>query len=265
MGSHDDYGTFPKANATYLAASAAKGDERHLRKVKSTSAQPLLVSHGVFPPPVTGMSLCTDAITSLLAERISTSRFNWSNSSSTITGGFRFFKMIRAISSPFRLLFGGKAVQAVFYTPCNAGLAFIFNLMAILAAKVRGYRCVLHHHYYQYLNHYQWRTQFFAWVLGPNDLQIVLCPDMEQRLRNKYGQRLPIAIIPSTVQMLAGDSLQELPARKADRNDRVFRLGLICNLQMAKGLDTVVDVLRELLRRGRKVQLVLAGPLQSNI
>jgi glycosyltransferase involved in cell wall biosynthesis len=224
-----------------------------------------LVIHGVFPPPVTGMSLCTAAIAKLLEERMPVTKFNWSNSSPTITGKFRLSKMLRALSSPLRLLFGSKADHAVFYTPCNAGLAFVFNLLAIMAAKVRGYRCVLHHHYYHYLNNYQWRTQFFAWVLGPQDLQLVLCPDMEHRLREKYGQRLSIAIIPSTIQLLTIDQQAELPGRSPHTEGRPFRLGLICNLQMAKGLDTVVDVLRELQRRGRKVQLVLAGPLQSQI
>lgn len=244
--------------------AAEKAGNAHSRESQLSETCSLTV-HGVFPPPVTGMSLCTDAISKLLEERIPVTKFNWSNSSSAITGAFRFFKLLRAISSPFRLLFGNKTKQAVFYTPCNAGLAFAFNLIAIVAAKLRGYRCVLHHHYYLYLNHYQWRTQIFAWVLGPRDLQLVLCPDMEQRLRAKYGMRLPIAIMPSTVQLLTVEAPTETPTQSARAVGQVFRIGLICNLQMAKGLDTVVDVLRELRRRGRNVQLVLAGPLHSNV
>jgi glycosyltransferase involved in cell wall biosynthesis len=102
-----------------------------------------------------------------------------------------------------------------------------------------------------------------AWVLGPNGLQIVLCPDMEQRLRRLYGPQLPIAIIPSTIQLLAVNFEPEAVKDPAALSHGPIRIGHISNLQMAKGLDTVVEVLRVLRQRGRQVQLVLAGPVQS--
>ncbi len=149
--------------------------------------------------------------------------------------------------------------------PCNAGFAAHFNILAMLAARLRGYRCVLHHHYYRYLDQFQWSIKLLTWNLGPNDLQIVLCPDMESRLRDAYGRRLPIAIVPSTIQMLAPTLESKSLQADVALPQITFRMGHISNLQMEKGLDTAVAVLRTLRQRGRDVQLVLAGPMQSKI
>lgn len=224
-----------------------------------------LTVHAVLPPPVTGMTLCTEALAAAMSKRMPVRRFNWSNGSAKITNWFRIVKAVRAMSTPFRLLFGSRPQTAVFYMPSNAGLAVVWNILALGAARLRGYRGALHHHYYGYLNERKWRIKLLGWVLGPNGLQIVLCPDMEQRLRKFYGLRLPIAIVPSTIQLLATGFEPENSKAGIDGGQGPFRIGLISNLQMAKGLDTLLEVLRELLRRGRNVQLVLAGPTFSDV
>ena len=159
--------------------------------------------HAVLPPPVTGMTLCTASIADAISRRIPVRRFNWSNGSPQITPWFRVAKSVRALSTPARLLFGNRPTNGTFYMPCNSGLAVLFNILAIAAARLRGYRCALHHHFYGYLDHFQWSIKLLGIVLGPGGIQIVLCPDMEQRLRRLYGSELPIAIIPSTTQLLA--------------------------------------------------------------
>jgi glycosyltransferase involved in cell wall biosynthesis len=221
--------------------------------------------HAVLPPPVTGMTACTASMADALSQQVAVRRYSWSNGAATIGPWFRLVKAGRALRSPWKLLFSRRPANGVFYMPVNGRHAIFYNLMTIAAARLRGYRCAVHHHFYAYLDHFDWRHQLLDRLLGPNGLHVVLCPDMEQRLRERYACRAPIAIVPSTIQLLqsgiANSSAQEQVATPAEP----FRLGHISNLQVAKGLDLVIEVLRVLRARGRNVQLVLAGPIHSKL
>lgn len=223
-----------------------------------------LTVHAVLPPPVTGMTLCTDGIAEAMSKRVNVRRFSWSNGSRKITKWFKFVKACRAMSTPWRLLFGPRPRHGVFYMPANAGMAVVYNMLAIGAARLRGYRCVLHHHYFRYVERFQWRMRLLTRFLGPNDLEIVLCPEMERLFRKHYGQTLPIAIIPSTVQLLPMP--KPSPSESVTpRRDAAFCLGHLTNLQISKGLDLVIEVFRTLRSRGRNVRLVLAGPTDTAV
>jgi glycosyltransferase involved in cell wall biosynthesis len=161
------------------------------------------------------------------------------------------------------VLFSRRAEQHVFYMPSNAGFALYFNLLAIAAARIRGYRCVLHHHIYIYLNRYDWRMKLLDRLLGVEGLHVVLCPHMEQQLRSRYNCRAAVAIVPSAIQLLQSSFAAAVPTALPDAPPKRFCLGHLGNLSMAKGLDLAIDTLRALRRNNRDVKLVLAGPVQS--
>jgi glycosyltransferase involved in cell wall biosynthesis len=232
---------------------------------KSEMADYGLTVHAVLPPPITGMTVCTAAVIAAVGLRVPVRRFNWSNGSPKITRRFRLDKTLRALTTPVRVLIGKRPKYGVFYMPCNAGFAVVFNFLALLAARLRGYRCVLHHHYYRYVDRYERRIKLLTRLLGPNDLQIVLCPEMRRGFHNQYGERLPIAVVPSTIQLLQNSSSRAVDSEQMTRRSGPFRLGHITNLQLAKGLDLVFEVLRALLSAGRDVRLILAGPIDTNV
>jgi glycosyltransferase involved in cell wall biosynthesis len=220
--------------------------------------------HAVFPPPITGMSLCTEAVANAVAGHVSVRRFNWSNQSARINNWFRFVKSLRALLGPFRLLLSKRGEHAVFYMPCNAGFACCYNFLAIAAARLRGYRCVLHHHYFRYVDRFERRISWISSLLGPNDLQIVLCPAMESAFRARYGSSLPLAIMPSTIQLLKS-SAEEDGQWTFRKPSGPFRIGHLSNLELAKGLDLVLEVFRALRQQDRDVRLLLAGPARGSV
>lgn len=167
--------------------------------------------------------------------------------------------------TPWKLLFGSRPARGVFYMPANSGLAVYLNVFALAAARLRGYRCVLHHHHFRYVERYEWRTKMLTQLLGQDDLEIMLCPDMERRFRALYGQALPLAVMPSTVQMLQSRTDPPPVPSLNGPGPGPFCTGHITNLQLAKGLDLVIDVHRELRRRGRDVRLILAGPIDTAV
>ena len=211
------------------------------------------------------MTACTKSLIDLMTPRMRVESYSWSNGAPRLSLWFRLSKAARAQLSPWKLLFGRRSPHHVFYMPSNSKGALFWNMLAIAAARLRGYRCALHHHIYTYLNRYDWRLKLVDRLLGSDGLHIVLCADMERQLNELYDCRASIAIVPSSIQLLessfapaAADlDVRDLPAP--------FRLGLIGNLSLAKGLDLAIDTLRTLRDRGRAVQLILAGPLQSKV
>ncbi len=225
-----------------------------------------LTVHAVLPPPITGMTLCTECVALAVERRVSVQRFNWSNGSKKITGWFRWVKAARALATPVRLLMSRPPRHGVFYMPCNSGLAIVFNLLALISARLRGYRCVLHHHYFRYVDRYERRIKLLTRVLGPNDLQIVLCPLMEVKFRQHYGQHLPLAVMPSTIQLLYAQSRIVSPIQpESGLGAGPFCIGHLTNLQLSKGLDLVFEVLRALRSNSNDVRLILAGPTDTKV
>lgn len=210
------------------------------------------------------MTLCTASIVDAVARQVPVQRFNWSDGSAKITRKFRFHKALRALTSPWKILLGPRPAHGVFYMPANAGLAAFYNALALAMARIRGYRCALHHHYYRYLERFEWRTSLLTRLLGPNDVQIVLCPEMERRFRQLYGPNVPLAIVPSTVQLIA-DYQRTLDFADQPPIAGPFCLGHLSNLQLAKGLDLVIEVFRQLRRDGRNARLILAGPIDTAV
>ena len=249
--------------ASTVSATSATNHPPAADDGRALSSDYGLTVHAVLPPPVTGMTVCTQSVANAVARRVCVRRFNWSNGAPKITSWFRIVKAMRALITPGRLLFDRRPRHGVFYMPANAGMAVMFNLLALGAARLRGYRCVLHHHYYRYVDQFEWRIKLVTNMLGPSDLQIVLCSEMERRFRSLYGQSLPLAVVPSTIQLLEGETPPASHTRELDHVTTPFCLGHISNLQLAKGLDLVLDVFRELRRRQLDVRLVLAGPIDT--
>lgn len=221
----------------------------------------VFVAHSVFPPPVTGMSACTQSVFNYLSQFVETRRFDWSNGASRIGAKFRLVKAFRALLSPFRLLLSARPANAVFYMPVNSGFAIFYNVAAVAAARLKGYRCAVHHHNFRYLDRYDWRIALLSRVLGEQDRHVVLCEEMERQLGHLYGDRTPRVIVPSTIQLM---ETRFGPTGSQPTEDLIpFKLGHIANLQVAKGLDLALETFRHLHRQGKPVRLVLAGPIDT--
>jgi glycosyltransferase involved in cell wall biosynthesis len=243
----------------------SNGDDSDKETLNRGPANWGVTIHGVMPPPVTGMTLCTKSVLDAISQRRTVHTFNWSNGASSITAWFRTVKAVRALFSAFTLLISRCPKNSVFYMPVNSGMALHLNILAAMAARLRGYRCAFHHHIYKYLDRRDWRVKTIDRLLGPRGLHIVLCPHMESSLRRLYECQTPVAIVPSTIQLLQAEWIPPPINESEQVSLNPFYLGHISNLQVAKGLDSVIEVLRALRERGHDARLILAGPTHSQL
>jgi glycosyltransferase involved in cell wall biosynthesis len=230
----------------------------------SAKPQPRVIVLGVFPPPVTGMSVCTERIAKHLAERFDVVRANLSDGSPRITWAFRFKKLLRLIGALVRLAFKPGLRGAVLYMPLNATAAMWYNLCAAAIARVRGWRTIVHHHVYLYLNNRDWRVKLLDRLMGRRGLHLPLCADMRRRLIEQYDIQAPCAFVPSTI-MLAGEEAAPLVIPAPDDARPVRRLGHISNLTQAKGALIAIRTFEKLHEEGADVELVLAGPMTEPV
>src|SRR3972149_1416236 len=79
-----------------------RGDNLANQQLGASTADVVLTAHAVFPPPITGMALCTECIVDAASRRVSVRRYNWSNGSPQITPWFRFVKALRPLTTPAR-------------------------------------------------------------------------------------------------------------------------------------------------------------------
>ncbi len=221
------------------------------------------IALGVFPPPVTGMTLCTERVTQALESAGSVRRLNLSSGAALITLGFRLRKLARLLAAlPQLLVHRRRAQRVVLYMPCNRGLAMYYNLAAAAIARLRGFRVALHHHGYNYLNRYDWRVKTLDRIMGPSSAHLVLCPHMVEALRERYQPRAQMQIVPSTMLLEA----QHLSAPLAQRTPHSpLRIGHLSNLSHAKGIDHVRNLFDRLVAANRSVSLVLAGPATDDV
>jgi glycosyltransferase involved in cell wall biosynthesis len=221
------------------------------------------IALGVFPPPVTGMTLCTERVTKALESAGPVRRLNLSSGAALITLGFRLRKLARLLAALPQLLFHRRRAQrVVLYMPCNRGLAMYYNLAAAAIARFRGFRVALHHHGYNYLNRYDWRVKLIDRVMGPGSVHLVLCPHMVDALRQRYTPRAQTQILPSTILLEEGPLNDPLATRAPHTS---LRIGHLSNLSHAKGIDHVLNLFDWLAVANRNVSLVLAGPATDDV
>ncbi|HEY3394447.1 MAG TPA: glycosyltransferase family 4 protein [Lacipirellulaceae bacterium] len=222
----------------------------------SANTRPELWALGPLPPPVTGMTLLTERILQRLMRAGAVTVFNWSPGGPQRRFGWRIKRLLRTFGCLISLLKHGPVRAARLYIVAGSKAGLLMTGLLANAGRLLGYRVYVHHHTYYYLDHYDWRMAWIDRSLGPRGVHVVHCQQMADDFRAKYvSQRRFEFVLPSVF---------ALPLREARHSTpKPFRLGHMGNLSVAKGLDLVLETMRALERRGRSVELRLAGPFQT--
>ena len=173
--------------------------------------------------------------------------------------------MIRKFINAFlialpRLLLSSRPAGSVLYMPLNASASIFLNIAAIIVGRMRGYRIVIHHHVYAYLNNKSRLVSFLNYFLNQKSLQIVLCPGMLDLMRRQYRIRSSCAVVPSTI-MLSADNNSVGPKDNNSIKRPLLRMGHLSNLTVSKGALEVIETFVLVRNQGHKIKLVMAGPI----
>jgi glycosyltransferase involved in cell wall biosynthesis len=145
------------------------------------------------------------------------------------------------------------------YIGLSGGARQLFDALYILFASITGAKIFIHHHSFAYLNTVKFynRLCFFA---GRKAVHIVLCEAMAKKLAKKFNVTEDRIFVLSNAAFVEGDAQISIDQRLRSKH---LVLGFISKITLEKGIERFFDVLKELARRGIKVQGVVAGPIDS--
>ena len=231
--------------------------------VESTRAMseniPQIAVLAALPPPVNGLHQATGLVVEYLSRRSAVLVHDWSAGARLKGFSWRIVKGMRALFSPFKLVQWRCRGCRILYTVANGNGGLYYNLLTIAAARLLGFRCVLHHHTYIYLVSFDWRMAAISRLLGVNGTHVVLAPEMGACFREVYGSNSGFVVLPNyyVLSTFSGSSFLQ-----GTSGSTAFRLGHISNLTFAKGLRRVADTFEKLVA-SFDVRLTLAGPIMG--
>jgi glycosyltransferase involved in cell wall biosynthesis len=208
---------------------------------------------GALPPPVTGMTAMSEVIVNALRQGGPVRCFNWSRGRHLSGLRWKIARILGATSSFFKVLLGRRPRGGVVYYPLSSGWGLFYDIAILAAARLRGYRVVVHHHVYSYIDRHDWRIALLNRLLGRNSIHVVHCEQMKRDFLAQYAIDVEFLFVPPTI---VAQHLYTLPRNHHER----FTLGFMSNLTFAKGLDCAMDTYDRLAGAGRNVALILAGP-----
>lgn len=219
-----------------------------------------IVAAGALPPPTHGMTLVTAAMIDRLRGYHDVTVCNTGPGRFRRDFAYHGLKMLRVLRSLATLVRSRVGSPSVFYYPTDGGHGIVYGLLLIMAARLLGYRILLHHHNYSYLVGKSVLHRAAFRVAGTDAIHIVLCEAMGQALARRY----PICVRRTTLGNAQFVEVSDSGRARTPGANGELVLGMIGNLTRDKGVDLAIDVFEQLRREEYPVRLVLAGPAASS-
>lgn len=214
-----------------------------------------VISLGPLPPPIHGLSVTNQVVTMRLGTHADVVVVN--TAVPDRVGASHHLARIAKHIGGLRMLIArrGRGRYRSLYLTCPGGLSLWYLLPISLAARVLGYRIVVHHNSYRYINEPTLVMRLFVNALGPRSRHVLLSSRMREQFENIYRptQR---SLVCSNVAFI--DDLPVEAARHIQPHRR-FRIGYLGTISEDKGLLVQREVLEHARKAGIEAQLWLAG------
>lgn len=218
-----------------------------------------VLSVGPFPPPLHGLSLNTQRFSALLASYAELRLINISPGKRGDLITYLFWGCVRAFYATYRILIAPDVT--LLYHPVNASGGAWYSVLIIIAARLRGYRIIVHHRSFAYLKKWSLPHSLLLKLLRRNDLNICLCETMATALFNKYRCDAERIVISNAIHTPTSIGVQE--TQRAELQGRVICIGLLSNLTLEKGLLPFIKLLEKAVELELPVRGELGGPATS--
>jgi glycosyltransferase involved in cell wall biosynthesis len=227
-----------------------------------SSPEATVVVIGPLPPPVHGQSKNTELIATAASARAyvriadtsprllnRSPLYYWRR---VLSVGRVWSTLVRACTAPSRSC----------YIAMDSQLGLVPNLSYALLARALGFRLVLHHRTFGYVDSRSRLMDLVVKVAGAS-LHVFLCQAMERQFRSMYSPRRSLVVSNAatlSVPVLPVSEISDGRAASASPEGRVLNVGILGNLTFDKGLREFVEVVRVLNESGPTVG-VLAGAI----
>lgn len=206
---------------------------------------------GFFPPVLTGQAVANEAIARALEEGgVRVERLPVDGRSSGAGGASRFARAAAYLRAYLRLARSGPADGCVYISlEANAGKAL--SLPTILLAHLSRRGLVIHHHAYSYIRHPTLLGRLVAYS-AKGAVHVFQCARMADDFHRAYGPPARTLTLDNSFMVTDGGVVARSPSP-------ALRLGFMGAVTEDKGVFRALELARELVARGRRAELHVAG------
>ncbi|HUK61658.1 MAG TPA: glycosyltransferase family 4 protein [Stellaceae bacterium] len=207
---------------------------------------------GLFPPPIDGQRVVTERMFHEISQ-----------TTTALRRGLDRFPRLGPLSKPVSAVAAALLMaparfagfSAVYLAP-HSGIGLLYSSFLAAASRLCGYTLYVHYHSYRNMRQRSALMALFIALCGPRAVHIVLAPPMQWGLRNFYKHARRIEVLSNSV---------FIPPVMCARNflRRRIRVGHLSNLSREKGIELVLECLRQLRARKVEVEFVIAGPTKD--
>lgn len=220
---------------------------------------------GELPPPVNGQSKNLKAITADIEALAGTRMVLCSISHGQIGGGLSAH--LRKIAKHL-LAWGRLAAQArhrprMLYLVADGWRGLIYTSVSVALARALGYRVVLQHRTFAYIDRRNTLMAFVNRALGKSGRHVFLSAGMARKFFEVYSPERSVEINDNLAQSF--DFWRALRRVPRLRPGPRMRVGLMSNLMPEKGLDVFLALATRAAEDGLAVDFILAGPAFSEV
>ncbi|MFY0626296.1 MAG: glycosyltransferase family 4 protein [Reichenbachiella sp.] len=229
-----------------------------MKKIMTGQSNSKVLVIGVFPPPVTGMTMINQLFTESLENLdIDFKRYNLATSI-TSRWFFRFYKNLLTFGLAFLIPYF-KIVKRYThcYQPCNAKIGMLSTLLIVFWSKLWRLKCVIHHHSFAYVDDSSIIMNTICRLMSHDDYQIFLCDRHQAKFRTLYSGSYKSAILPNYAYY------KDIEAKAMQKSAKSLAIGHLSNLSLAKGIADMIAVYDILATRLEGLKLIIGGPFSD--
>ncbi|WP_420426278.1 glycosyltransferase family 4 protein [Algiphilus sp.] len=218
---------------------------------------------GAFPPPVTGKTAITAAVSKSLCERgVPLVLFDVASSGLSRSVWVRLLKLPRVLGALIKFFITPIKRGSAAYVSISGGWAQVYEAAFSVIGRLKGCKMVVHHHSFAYLDHYSWRTRLLTVACGRECIHITQSSGMAEKLQSQYLVADARGLSNATFLMDPAKAV-DLYSKNELTRSKVREIGFISNICLEKGIMEFLDLVAAAGKAGLSLHARLAGPFQD--
>lgn len=215
-----------------------------------------IIAFGVFPSPISGQTVAFKKFTDFLKQNFNVYQIDISPKKTNRNLIFKSIKTFKWLIGIFKLI-PFSYQKNIIYLSYDSGSGFYLDFLTQLIGKLLGFKFVIHHHSYSYINEKKILFQLAIKIIKKSSLHIFLCEKMKKDFHNTYT--LNNGLVLNNWFFL--EEKFDLNKVENEKESTIVKLGMLSNLSIEKGLDKAIETVKMLNNQKFRTELLLAGPL----
>lgn len=203
------------------------------------------------PPPITGMTIATQAVVDSLGSGVRI--YTFSRTENLSPWKWSILRQLKIFILTIKAALRSRGRDNIYLVPSSSNAGLFFDLIRALLLRFAFKRIWLHHHVSSYCNETNVLLQLTLWVLSPKARHVVLDATMAAKLEAHYGAEYFFTL--NNASLIAAPP--SMPAAAKEH----LTIGFIGNLTRQKGLIDALSLMETASTLSDRFRFTIAGPL----